>query len=216
MPRFSSTIREIGPVYFPLYSGTRVMMMPIRLNDLESTMPKMVSKYHALVATLVKMAPVQTGIGYLTIDEKEVLRGQTHRQPGIHVDGVGPDGGFGSWGGGSWGRSGMVTASTRYGCRAWQQEFIGQPLPNGDCSNLAGQCIPACIVGLQPNTAYWLNGMTVHEGAPFDSTAKRQFIRISMPSDAPWYVGYTENPLGVMPTGPIHPPRPARFMEGMN
>ncbi len=58
-----------------------------------------------------------------------------------------------------------------------------------------------------PNRVYHCGPLTVHESLPVWQTVPRQFIRISMPSDAPWYEGYTENPLGIKPTGPIHPRR---------
>ncbi len=54
---------------------------------------------------------------------------------------------------------------------------------------------------------YWMHGLCVHESVPQYKTVPRQFVRLSLPSRAPWFEGYTENPYGVMPTGPILPRR---------
>ncbi len=60
---------------------------------------------------------------------------------------------------------------------------------------------------MQPNTLYWCSPLCVHESLMTRHPAARQFVRVSMPSDAPWHEGYTPNPLGILPTGPIHGPR---------
>lgn len=59
----------------------------------------------------------------------------------------------------------------------------------------------------QPNTVYWCGPTTIHEALPMTVDTYRQFMRISMPNDGAWHEGYTENPFGVKPTGPIHPAR---------
>lgn len=58
---------------------------------------------------------------------------------------------------------------------------------------------------------YGCGALTVHKSIPMVKDTPRQFVRLSMPSDAPWYEGYTVNPLGVKPTGPIHDRR--AFMD---
>jgi hypothetical protein len=47
----------------------------------------------------------------------------------------------------------------------------------------------------------------IYDPVPQPQATERTFARLSLPSDGPWFEGYTENPLGVMPTGPILPPR---------
>lgn len=59
----------------------------------------------------------------------------------------------------------------------------------------------------KPNVVYWVDGLCVHESVPMVRDCDRQFSRLSMPSDAPWFEGYTVNPLGVMPSGEILPAR---------
>jgi hypothetical protein len=67
-----------------------------------------------------------------------------------------------------------------------------------------------------PGVAYWCGPLTVHEALPMRQETARQFVRLSGPSDAPWHEGYTVNPLGIRPTGPIAPRRPDRYMRGMS
>jgi hypothetical protein len=53
--------------------------------------------------------------------------------------------------------------------------------------------------------------MCVHESVPVATDTERTFVRLSMPSTAPWFEGYTVNPKGILPTGPILPRR--TFMD---
>lgn len=64
-----------------------------------------------------------------------------------------------------------------------------------------GEVLPA-------NKIHWLSGTCVHESMQHKQSTKRQLIRLSMPSDAPWFDGYTVSPFGIKPTGPILPQRP--------
>lgn len=212
---FTSQVVDLGTVEFPLFQTTRVMMMPFRLDDLAS-LPDELDRYRQVIAAMLQWSPIATGVGYLTIDCRCVEPGQTHRRPGLHVDGIGPDGSMGGWGGGGgWGSRGFLLAADALGARAWHQQFVGEPGPNGDCAHLQDQCAFAAERLLLANRVYWLSGMTVHSGMVFADPTPRSLIRISMPSDSPWYSNYTMNPRGVQPTGPVHGPRPEAFMRGL-
>lgn len=224
---FSSHIEEVGTISFPsLRCGPlfRIMMMPVVVGDPKSLpvaamhsmgvwMP-MINKLFKIAQQLPKDIvdswPSER-IGYLTIDEKVVNGGRTHRRPGLHVDGwYGMNGSGGSWGGGgAWAKNGMLTTSDFAGCRAWNQMFEGEPGPEGDCSHLASQC--RLDIVLESNVVYWMNNMCVHESLPMPCTLKRIFARLSLPSNAAWYEGYTENPIGIKPSGPVLPRR--AFMD---
>jgi len=206
---FVSEFRKVGDLKLPPYSGTRVMMLPIVIGDCAS-IPDFLSHYRWTAWRLAHMAdPEHLGkVGYLTIDEKHVLAGTTHRRAGMHVDG-GKDRG---WGGGGWAGkdTGMLTISSHVGCRAWAQTFDGEVGDEGDCEGLFDELQSSGTL-LAPGTVYWLGGLCVHESLAQPSDVKRQFVRLSLPSEAPWYEGYTENPLGVLPTGQILPRR--KFMD---
>jgi hypothetical protein len=203
---FASTVTDLGPVRFPVFTGTRIMMMPFLLEDLASLPPSLFA-WRDTVASLVSRAAVARGVAYLTIDEARLTAGEIHRRPGLHVDGLDENNQAGGWGGGGggWGAKGMLTASTHVGCHAWHQTFRGDP--GGDCERLRSELEPAARVVLQPDRVYAFDALTVHESVPMERDCDRQFVRLSMPSTAPWYEGYSVNPMGIRPTGPILPKR---------
>jgi hypothetical protein len=207
---FTSTFREVGEVKLPPFSGTRVMMLPIILGGV-STFPDFVLHYWDVAWCLFRMMDAKHlgKVGYLTIDEKTVALGRTHRRAGLHVDGGEGRG----WGGGApWASraTGMLTVSSHAGCCAWAQQFHGEVGEEGSCEHLRGELrSPGTIFA--PGMVYWVDGMCVHESTRQLGDVDRQFIRLSLPSTAPWYEGYTENPLGVKPSGPILPRR--KFMD---
>lgn len=209
---FESKFKKIGDITLPYYEGKRVMMLPVIIGD-ETSIPDMIGEWRATFHLLSEMAdPKHKGkVGYLTLDEKVVSAQETHRRAGKHVDGV-FQGGFGGWGGGGWGSAGngMLTVSSHPGCRAWSQTFIGKPGYEGECEHLSDQCEGAGTL-FESGTVYWVDGLCVHESIPMQQATARQFVRLSLPSGAPWFEGYTENPLGVMPTGRILPRR--AFMD---
>lgn len=203
--KFQSTFEALRPVALPAFSGTRVMMMPLVLGRLDS-IPEMLLHYRQTLGQLFSFRPQHDGqVGYVTIDEKTVEAGKTHRRTGLHVDGV-FQGRSGSWGGG-WGSvgNGMVTVASHVGCRAFAQEVVGEPGFDGECDHLAAQLVNG--LDFQAHQAYWVDGLCVHESLPQPTRVDRQFVRLSYPSTAPWFEGYTPNPLGVLPTGDILPPR---------
>lgn len=207
---FTSKFHKVGSIALPKFSGTRVMMLPIIIGDSES-LPDFVAHYKSAAGTLFGMSPAHAGqVGYLTIDEKIVQPSQTHRRAGMHVDGGEGRG----WGGGGrpWASNatGMLTVSSHPGCRAWAQEFSGEVGDEGSCGHLRDELLSNGTV-LGAGEVYWLDGMCVHESIPQPASVNRQFVRLSLPSEAPWFEGYTENPLGVLPTGPILPRR--KFMD---
>ncbi len=212
---FKSKVEDLGHLELPAYSGVRWMMLPFRLEDVKRTITR--EDWHEALQRMVALAPVQEGVGYLTIDEAEVQAGETHRRPGIHVDGVGPTGGIGGWGGplpganGVWGVGGMIVVASHTGCRAWAGDFEARIGNNGDCSHMKAMLRDEDAIPLLGGRAYRLNETCVHEPIALPARTKRQFVRLSMPSEAPWYEGYTRNPLGVEPAGPVHPRR-AEFM----
>lgn len=208
---FQSTFRKLWnhtPMKFPEFSGTRIMMMPVVLGSLRGV-PE---QYHDFISQLMTMVESRFigQVGYLTIDERVVEAGKSLRRGALHVDGY-YQGRCGAWGGGGgWGSvgNGMLTVSSTPHCRAYIGTFDGTPGDEGECDHLAlpndGVLFDACEV-------YWVDGACVHESVPVESTTPRQFVRLSMPNNGPWFEGYTENPEGILPTGEILPRR--KFMS---
>lgn len=210
---FRSDVQPSGRVTFPGFTGLRLMMMPFIIEDLSSLPGNLVP--YAETIDRMRLSG-HRGVAYLTIDEAEVLAGQTHRRPGLHVDGVGDDGtvgnaGWGGGGGGGWGKGGMTLASSVEGCEAFVGSFDGQPNPGGCCAHLSDQLAQMTRIAMAANQVYHCGPLTVHRSLPMQTDVRRQFVRVSMPNSAPWFENYTPNPRGVLPTGPILPARTSQM-----
>lgn len=211
---FTSRAKSLGIVGLPAFSGIRVMMMPFHIADPTGSLPPELDAWKPVVESMLfKSGDWATGTGYLTIDEALVKAGETHRRPGRHVDGVGPNGEHGSWGGGGgYGANGMLMVTNHPGVRIYQGTFRQNPEPNGDCSHVPTYEVSGTF-GVtsthipEAGEVWYCESLCMHEALPMVLDTKRQFCRISFPSRSPWYEGYTENPLGIKPDGPIHPPR---------
>ena len=198
-----SKFKKLEKLTLPLFSGVRVQMMPLDFAN-PHLIPESLQHYLPTIQKLIDMSDYKSGIGYITIDEKFVKAGTSHRRPGIHIDDY-------SWGGGSgggtvWGSRGMLLVSNVIGCKAWSQNVVGRPGKDGDCSHLAPQLKEENSILLEPNHVYWLDGKCIHESIPVTEDCYRQFIRLSNPNNFDWYKGYTENPY-VQPAGKIQPER---------
>lgn len=210
---FTSTITPGACSWFPDFTGLRIMMMPFHVDDPHGSLPPRVRAYADLIdyVTTDGGHKPPAGVGYLTIDEAELRAGETHRRPGLHVDGVGEDGTVGAapyGGGGGYASAGMVLMANALGCVGWAGDFEGAPGPDGDCAHLAPQCLGREAIFFEPLRAYWCGPLAVHQAVPVQRACRRQFLRVSMPSKAPWHEGYTRNPLGIKPSGPVLPARP--------
>jgi len=214
MKTFDSSLQALGKFTFPLFSNVRIQMMPIELGDMESVPYFLKWLWYPAIARLFELSPIKKGVGYLTIDERFTKAGETHRRPGLHVDGIG------LWGdgGGAWGAQGFLTVSSHAGCEAYHQEFHGSPIGveqsvdpiiEGNCEHLRLQCHGK--LRLIPNLVYWMNSLCVHESVPLEQDTSRTFVRLSMPSACAPYEGFTENPTGVKP---LLAPLPMRTLPG--
>lgn len=208
---FISTFRKmwseegIVEKMMPDFSGTRIMMMPVRLGSLDGVP----AHFQGLIDYLYGLTESRWlgHIGYLTIDERVLEPGETLRRSGLHVDGY-YHGRCGAWGGGgTWGSvgNGMLTVSSTSHCRAWLGRAYDEPDAEGGCNHVdLDDLIP---YQFKANKIYWVDGACVHESLPVDRKMERQFIRLSMPSNGPWFEGYTENPTGIKPSAEVLPRR---------
>lgn len=199
---------------FPEFSGTRVMMMPFYTYDL-SSIPDSLSHYIPLINNMLSKTPefVQSFEGntaYLTIDELYVKAGKIQRKSGLHVDGMYNNTLAGAWGGssggGGWGScsNGMLLASnTDDLCVYYTGNVEGVPINDGDCEHLRDNLENMEEHYMKAGDVVWADGLLMHESLGAKCDVNRQFIRISLPNNSPWFVGYTENPLGIKPCGEI-------------
>lgn len=121
---------------------------------------------------------------YITIDEK-IVRNETHRKPGIHVDfnwhenlkihpGVPPhhsrttkDETHG----------GMLLISNYSGCRVFRGDFEGHVGDKGECDLINISYLEREV--MEPNRVYFLNALCIHEPLVIKGTVKRILIRIN-------------------------------------
>jgi len=225
--KWRSNIMEVGELDLPEYTGSRVLVMPILLHDIDGSLPSNLSQYKNILERMVGMSPCKEGTGYLTIDEGRTQSDKPQRRPGLHVD---------AWhmldhdseGGDMWGRQpeweevadltydnnlvSTLMVASHVGCAAYLQEFEGSPIEFGNCEHLREQCKPTNRVELQPNIVYFLNEMTVHESIP-SGEVNRQFVRITLPGDMGWPEGATPNPMGIKHEGDVKPCRLPEFIH---
>jgi hypothetical protein len=199
-----SKIEDFGLLMLPAFTGTRVMMMPFLMQEPHDSLPDSLAQYRESVARVCALATVKSGVGYLTIDESLVRAGETHRRPGLHVDGFGAYGG-----GGGYARNGMFLAASHEGCAGYPGLIDADPAPEGDCEHMRALVRNRQV--MRAGRVYWCGPMAVHESLPMVADTRRQLLRISMPSDAPHHREYTPNPTGVQPTGEPAAPRPAQM-----
>ncbi len=196
-----SKIEDFGTIALPKYTGTRVMMMPFLMEEPRKSIPDTLEHWRDTIEHICQRSAVKKGVGYLTIDEALVRKGETHRRPGLHVDGMGTYGG-----GGGYAANGMFLATSYIGCLGYPGSIPGEPGPDGDCEHLRKHLFQTMI--MDKYRLYWCSPMAVHEAIPMDKDIYRQLIRVSMPSDAPYHREYTPNPTGVVPPGVPAEPRP--------
>lgn len=211
---FESKGFKVGSVkeLFPEFSETRIMMMPFYIYDIAS-IPESLEHYKPVIIAMLSMQPdfvksFEGNTAYLTIDELFVKAGAIQRNAGLHVDGMYNNTLAGAWGGngGSWGSctNGMLLASnTDDLCKYWTGHVDGVPINDGDCEHLKDQLQKMTEHSMKNGDVVWADGLLIHESLPTRKDINRQFIRISLPNNAPWFVGYTENPLGILPCGEI-------------
>ena len=214
MKGFTSTGYKVGNIkhLFPKFTRVRVMMMPFYAQDLE-TIPESIAGYKNAIREMLKGTPEHCkfwdgNTAYLTIDEKELEHGQCQRKEGLHIDGMYRGQLAGAWGGsgGGWGSCGngmLLASNTDDLCKMWLGDFDGVPINDGDCEHLRGQLASKDEFSFKEGDVVWADGMCVHQSFAPTKATKRQFIRISLPNNSPWFVGYTENPLGIKPSGEI-------------
>jgi len=147
-----SKSKMIKTITLPEYRGDRVYMHEFDMSN--PTLPLGYERWTSVLKEIVDCSPKKTGKSYLTIDEKIVSKGESHRRGGPHTDGnylFGWGGGGDGWLTGEDGRflpreqheeqycsekGGMLMVSSYEACKGWDGDFDGEPNQGGDCSHL--------------------------------------------------------------------------------
>lgn len=183
-----SIVRSVGTVVMPEFGNQMLYMHPLDVQ--KPIMPSAFKRWDGLVEDLIKRVPLTEGTVYITIDEKTLMPGTTHRRPGAHIDGIwepklgihrGEDDRpghrthtFSKNPGG-----GLLLVSSEVGCRAYPGEFEGSPGTGGDCEHMRKQFGDALT--MQESTVYLCNVFGVHESIPVTKATRRSLVRISLP-----------------------------------
>lgn len=192
--KLTSKCEKLDQIYFPNYDGLQIYMQPFDILDISIFKN---NKYFELIKHMLSKIKV-AGTAYLTIDEKLVKNGESHRRGGPHTDGnyIYSWGGGGGWLTGSAGRylaesqhkeqyctqtGGMLIASSYSACQGWLGDFDEEPNQGGDCSHIDLSKMDNFI--LQKNTLYLGNSTFIHESLPVNKNIYRQLIRITLPFD---------------------------------
>lgn len=198
---------------YPAFSGVRIMMMPFHAHDVAESLPTLLDSYKPLLQAMIDRAPNHVvfptdATAYLTIDEMYLAPGVIQRKPSLHVDGMYQGELSGAWGGGGggWGSVGngmLLSSNTDNLCKMWTGKFDGLPINDGECDHLRGELPSKEMYSFQAGDVIWADGLLVHESYPAQHAVHRQFVRVSLPNNSPWFVGYSENPLGIQPCGRV-------------
>jgi hypothetical protein len=183
-----SIVRSVGEVVMPEFGNQMLYMHPLDVQN--PVMPKEFKRWDGLVHQLMKRVPLTEGEVYITIDEKLLKPGTTHRRPGAHIDGIwdpklvdhddspghrthlfskNPGGG-------------LLLVSNAVGCTAYPGEFEGSPGTGGDCEHMRKQFSDALT--MQASTVYLCNVFGIHESIPVTQPVQRSLVRISLPEQA--------------------------------
>jgi hypothetical protein len=194
-------LRVIAPVTFPEPTGLWVNMMPFVIGDPDS-IPAHLRQYQGLL-DLCEFPESEYGrIGYLSICETFVRKGETQRRPGIHTEATAT----GRHGGGHGGKGVHMASNVAGTCRAWPIET--------DSVDDHGGCPEPIVepVELEANTLYGMSDRVPHEALPQTEDGVRQWFRAISSDLAVWYVKHnTPNPLGVVPGPDVRVSRQSKF-----
>jgi hypothetical protein len=187
-------------------------MLPFIFEE-ESSLPEEFALYWPLRKPCAVGDEERGKVGYLTVDERLVKQGESHRRPGLHCESPGffseipkcvtynPS--FRAWGGGS------ARLDRRYGglyigsnvndsCRihdcSIKPEFIGS---HGNIEHLKDFVVDKCGKRLQTKShqLYWLTDSTPHESLPLKKESQRTFFRVVTSNVSVWYADHsTPNP----------------------
>lgn len=81
----SSKSKEIGEIQFPEFKGDKIYMLEFDLSN--PKLPEKYKRWESVVQEMIEKSPIKTGKAYLTVDEENVIPGNSHRRGGVHIDG---------------------------------------------------------------------------------------------------------------------------------
>ena len=177
----NSWFRDLGPIQMPTYDGRQ-----LRMTELEASGPVMPEGFHDyawLVHHLLLKVNKFIGPVYMTVDERWIVPGSSHRRPGVHVDGRW-DPQAGNWCGlqgghrhDGQGRHALIVAADVGGCMAYTGNFQATPAEDGDLEHARHLFTePSFLYG---DRAYGLSPDCVHESLVMGELTRRSWLRLT-------------------------------------
>lgn len=189
-----SHYRDLGEIVLPVWQGRQHYMHTFDTDTF--IMYEGYEDYQEPVRLLCMNASF-SGVAHMTVDEKIIQPGWSHRRPGAHVDGRflveamrwGHPGPGPNWAhycnqiptdGQAIDRMAVIVAADVPGCIAYAGQFDGFPKEDGDLEHIrdqlgTGEMLPA-------NRGFWLSPDCVHESVIFQQLTPRIFLRLALES----------------------------------
>lgn len=163
------------PIPFPEFTGERIYMRRIVDGIVPPDLARWAPTIEAMLAGVNVGGPV-----YLMVDQMRVAKGETHRRPGMHVDGWWDEkaGSHGHRRGA--GVQTLVLAATHEGCRAFVGSYDDASVGDGgDCSAVDARGMD--VVPMAPGRAYHGDAATLlHESVPCAEDCERTVVRLNV------------------------------------
>jgi len=203
---------RLGAVQFPDPQDVNINMMPFIIGSME-TIPEEYQQYWPMIQKC-KCLQLQHGrVGYLTIHESPVQKGEAQRRPGLHVEThcvmrhggstrVCHHWGLGQSADGINLGDGIYMASTvAHSTRMWDVKLESPAKIVGHLGDvehlrpLLGEGTP-----IDAGQLIWFTDTTPHESMPLPEGGYRQYFRLVSSSVSVWYEQHsTKNRLGIEP-----------------
>lgn len=217
-------------------------MLPIaaQKSDEGFHLPPDLEGYTSMVAECLRVAKIRrsTETVYLTVDERDVASGESHRRGGLHTESPGavlqtgkradvrPDSSYHGWGIGiRYGREtvgGIYMGSNAANSTAVYAAAMRRPGVDpkahplsigelGDCEHYRG-LVEHSRYTLPKNELVWMSDLTLHESLPLTETTNRQYFRLVVGEISAWYAAHsTSNPKWPLP-GNVQVVRDSKFL----
>ncbi len=188
----TSTVKQLGSVTLPEFTGDRIYMREFRKAD---GLPSDLSRWQPTVDQMLDGVDSDGPI-FIMVDQTELKAGTPQRRPGVHIDGVWHAGhGWDNQGGGQWNlgshdtgghrfqdgveTQSLILASNVEGCAVYEGQYDGQPGDGGDFTHLELSGLRRVI--LEPNHAYAGDAMQLlHESIPVVRDCRRMLVRLNV------------------------------------
>jgi hypothetical protein len=194
-------LKKIDVVEFPKSKGININMMPFIMGDM-ATIPEEYRHYAQMIEACNIPKSEIGKVGYLTITESDVTKGESQRRGGVHVE-KHPNRNWGG-GGGAWGgyKGGLyMSSNVSNSCRVWDH-YVEDPGNMGDCEHLRNDLGEGEL--LQEGELVWMTDGTPHESMSIEEGTHRQFFRLVTSEVSVWYEDHsTRNRLGIDPNAEI-------------